>query len=138
MENNSNWTDKGGADSHRTRAHRVDSDPLFHLLVGKRARKRHNRALGAGVVQQIRAPDVRIDACVIDDSVTGFHVRDAEFREVVEGVDVGVEGLVPLLDGQLGNVLLHHLERCVVDEDVDGAHGGESGVDCFLAVGGGG
>lgn len=118
----------------RPRTHAVHADALAHLLVGQAAGESYDGAFRARVVEEIGAADIRVDGGVIDDGVAGLHVRDAEFREVVEGVDVRVEGLVPLLDGEVGDVLLHHLKGGVVDQDVDGAHGGQGAVDNFLAV----
>ena len=48
-------------------------------------------------------------------------------------VDVGVERLDPLLFGDVQDVFCHHLERVVVDEDVDGTHVLQRLVHCLLA-----
>jgi len=42
-------------------------------------------------------------------------VRDEKFREVEERMDVSVECFDPLVIGNICDVLLHHLERSVVD-----------------------
>ena len=61
-------------------------------------------------------------------------MRQSVLGHVEEGVDVGVEGELPLLLGEILDVLDHVLVGGVVDEDVDGTHLLESSVDNLLAV----
>jgi hypothetical protein len=61
-------------------------------------------------------------------------VRKSVLGHVEEGVDVGSKGELPLLLGEILDVLNHVLVGGVVDEDVDGTHLLKSEVDDLLAV----
>jgi hypothetical protein len=41
---------------------------------------------------------------------------------IEEGMNVVVEGLVPLFIAEVVDGVLHHLEGCIVDQDVDSSH----------------
>lgn len=84
--------------------------------------------------KEIGATDVCVDGSVVDDAVARVHVRQSVLGHVEEGVNVGVEGELPLLLGEILDVLDHVLVGGIVDKDVDGAHLLESGVDNLLAV----
>jgi hypothetical protein len=61
-------------------------------------------------------------------------MRQSVLGHVEEGVDVGSKGELPLLLGEILDVLNHVLVGGVVDKDVDGTHLLESVVDNLLAV----
>ena len=84
---------------HRPGADGVNADPFAELLVREPAREGHDGALGGSVVKQIGAPDIRVDGRVVDDRVAGGEVWEAVFGEVEVGVDVGGEGVEPLVSG---------------------------------------
>lgn len=79
------------------RAHGVDADALADLLVVEAAGEGDDGAFGGGVVEQVRAADVGVDRGAVEDRVPAFQVLEGVFGEVVVRVDVGVEGLEPLL-----------------------------------------
>lgn len=78
-------------------AHGVDADALADLLVVEAAGEGDDGAFGGGVVEEVRAADVGVDGGVVDDCVAALHMLEGVFGEVVVGVNVGVEGLEPLL-----------------------------------------
>lgn len=57
----------------------------------------YNGAFGGGVVEQVRASDVCVDRSAVAHGVAALHVLEGILGEVEVGVDVGVEGLQPLL-----------------------------------------
>ena len=89
----SSW-DEWGPD--RAGADTVDTDTVFNLLVGERARKGYDGALGGRVIEEIGAADVGVYRGAGDNGVTALHLREHVFGQVEEGVDVGVEGINPL------------------------------------------
>jgi hypothetical protein len=84
--------------------------------------------------KEIGTADVGVDGSVVDDAVTRVHVRQSVLGHVEEGVDVGGESELPLLLGEILDVLDHVLVGGVVDKNVDGPHLLESGIDDLLAV----
>jgi hypothetical protein len=141
---------------NRTGSNGVDADALGHPLVAEPVGEGGDGALGARVVEQVWAADVGVHASVVDDGVAFGHVWEGVLGEVEEGcwdflvsfvqvvvvvvvwqawltVDVGVEGLEPLVLWNVQDGVLHHLERVVVDKDVDGAHVLQRLVDGLLA-----
>lgn len=80
-----------------TGTHSVDADAIAHLLVGEGARKRNDGAFGAGVVEKIRTSDVGVHGGTGEDCVAAAHLGKDVFGEEEEGVDVGGEGVEPLL-----------------------------------------
>ena len=90
------------------RAHGVDADALADLLVVEAAGEGNDGAFGGGVVEEVRAADVCVDGGVVDDCVAALHVLEGVFGEVVVRVDVGVEGLVPLL-----SIILYIVLACI-------------------------
>ena len=92
----------GGGDQGRPdgpRADRIDADPLRDDQVGEAAGEGDHGALAGGVVEEVFAADVGVDGGAVDDGVAGFHVGERVFGEEEAGVDVGVEGLDPLVSG---------------------------------------
>ena len=83
----------------------VAADAVAELQVREAAREGDDGALGGGVVEQVRAADVGVDGGVVDDRVAGVHVLEAVFCHVEVGVDVGVEGEVPLVSVRGGGKL---------------------------------
>lgn len=75
----------------------VDADTEFDLLVGQATGEGDDGTFGGGVVQKVGAADVGVDGGAVDDGVTGFHVLKSVLGDVEIGVDVGVEGLEPLI-----------------------------------------
>ena len=75
----------------------VDTDTELDLLVGQATGEGDDGTFGGGVVQEIGAADVSVDRGAVDDGVTGFHVLQRVLGDVEIGVDVGVEGLEPLI-----------------------------------------
>ena len=75
----------------------VDTDALGDLLVMQSTCEGHDGAFGGGVVEQVGAADVCVDGRAIVDGVAALHVLEGVLGEVEEGVDVGVEGLEPLI-----------------------------------------
>jgi len=76
---------------------RIDADSLADVLVAESSGERDDCPLCAGVVEQIGTAYVGIDASVVDDGASALHVGDGVFREVEEGVDVGIECVEPLI-----------------------------------------
>jgi len=85
----------------RARGDRVHTDAATAVLVRKTTGKGDNGTLGAGVVEKIGATDIGVHRGVIDDGVTGLHVGQTVLGQVEEGVDVGVEGELPLLPAKI-------------------------------------
>ena len=54
---------------HRPGRHRIDPYPLAHQLIAQPPRERHNRPLGARVIQQVRPSNIRVDGRIRDDRV---------------------------------------------------------------------
>lgn len=94
---------------HWSRRHRVDAYAFAYLLVGQAAGEGDDSTLCAGVVEQVGAADVGVDAGIVDDGAATFHVRKAVFGEVEVGVNVGVEGMNPLVP--VGRVSRLPIER---------------------------
>lgn len=113
------------------------------MLVGEAAGEGYDGALGRGVVKEIGAADVGVDGGAVDDGVAGFHVLEGVFGDVEHRVDVGVEGLEPLVSVKgplaqgialvreeeeggvlckLTNAVDHVLIGGVVDDNVDSTH----------------
>lgn len=61
-------------------------------------------------------------------------MRQSVFGHVEEGVDVGVEGELPLLLSEILDILDHVLVGSVVDKNVDGTHLLKGSIDNLLAV----
>lgn len=72
-------------------------------------------SFGRGVVEEIGPSDVSIDGGAIDDYIALFHGWYNELGKEEEGMDIGVEGLDPLFVGDVGDVLLNHLECRIID-----------------------
>ena len=87
--------DERGPDG--ARADGVDADAPGDLLVVQAAGEGDDGALGGGVVEEVRAADVGVYGGAVEDRVAALHVREGVFGEVEVGVDVGVEGLEPLV-----------------------------------------
>lgn len=75
----------------------VDADTESNLLVGQATGEGDDGTFGGGVVQKIGATDVGVDGGVVDDGVTRFHVLKSVLGDVEIRVDIGVEGLEPLI-----------------------------------------
>lgn len=98
--------------SHQRRPDRPGRDGiapnafLTDDLVAQRAHERYDRALGRGVVEQVGVADRHVDRGVERDRRRGRlgEVRDRGLGDVEEGVDVRVEGVAPVLGGELGDV----------------------------------
>ena len=137
------WCPDGtGADS-------VYADTVGDLLVVETACERDDGAFAGGVVEEVGTADVGVYRGAVDDGVAGLHVREGVFGQVEVGVDVGVEGLEPLLptpplvhNGQMlfrafvkdvlwefCDTVDHVLVGCIVHDNVYGAHLLESLVD---------
>lgn len=67
------------------------------LLVMQSTCEGHNCAFGGGVVEQVRASDICVDGGAVADGVAALHVLESVLGEVEVGVNIGVEGLQPLL-----------------------------------------
>jgi hypothetical protein len=80
---------------NRSRADCVDTDILAEEDVGKTTSERDNGTLGGGVVEKDQI--IRIDGGVVDDSITTLHLRSEVLGQEPERVNVGVEGLDPVL-----------------------------------------
>ena len=87
--------DQGGPDG--SGADGVDTDAVRDLLVVQSASEGHDGAFAGGVVEQVGASDICVDGSAVADGVTALHVLEGVLGEVEIGVDVGVEGLQPLL-----------------------------------------
>ena len=85
------WSPDGsGADS-------VDTDTFGDLLVMQSTCEGHDGAFGGRVVEQVGAADVCVDGSAVVDGVAALHVLEGVLGDVKVGVDVGVEGLQPLI-----------------------------------------
>lgn len=82
---------------HRPRSNSIDADPKPDLLVVKTAREGDNSTLRRRIIQKVWSANVGIDGSAINDCVAGFHVLEGIFGDEEVGVDIGVEGLEPLL-----------------------------------------
>lgn len=104
--------DERGPDG--SRGDGVDADALADELVAEAAREGDDGALGRRVVQQVGAADVGVDAGVVDDGGAPLHVREGVLGQVEEGVDVGVEGVEPLVPKSVSYIVyLGHLLRII-------------------------
>jgi hypothetical protein len=119
---------------HWTRSDGVDTNATTDILVRQTAGKTDDGALCGCVVEQIRTTNVSIDAGVVDDGVTLVHMRQSVFGQVKEGVDVCLESKLPLLLGQVDNILNHVLVGRIVYQDVDCTHLFQGRVDNLLAI----
>ncbi len=79
------------------RADGVDTDAFGNLLVMQSTGESHNGAFAGSVVEEIRAANVCVDGRAVADCVAALHVLKGVLGEVEVGVDVGVEGLEPLV-----------------------------------------
>jgi hypothetical protein len=81
----------------RTRTDAIDSDAFLNLLICETTRESYDGAFRCGVVEQVGTADVGVYGGAGDDCVAGLHLREDVFGEEEERVDVGVEGVKPLL-----------------------------------------
>ncbi len=109
----------------------VDTDATRQLLIGESTRECHDCPLSAGVVKEIWTADVVVDAGVDDDGIAASHGWEDVLGEEEERMDVGVEGVQPLVLGEIIDALLDFLGAVVQDQDVDGAHQ----LSCLLSNG---
>ena len=88
----------------------------------QRSRETQDCAFGRGIINQTGLPLERVDRVVEDDRWllrrTLCHVRNGRFREIEEGVDVGVEGVEPLLRRKFGDLGNRILIPVIADEGV--------------------
>lgn len=75
----------------------VDTDAARHVLVAQTPSEGDDGALGTGVVEQVWPADIGVDAGIVDDGGPALHVWEEIFGKIEHGVDVHVEGVVPLL-----------------------------------------
>jgi hypothetical protein len=66
------------------------------VLVAQSPGEGDDGALGARVVEQVRAANVGVHGGAGNDGIATGHVREGIFREVKERVDIYVESLDPL------------------------------------------
>jgi hypothetical protein len=67
-----------------------------YVLVAETTSERDDSALCGCVVEEIWTADIGVYGGVVDDRGAFLHVREGIFREIEEGVDVGIESLFPL------------------------------------------
>lgn len=79
------------------RADSIDTNTVGDLLVMQSACEGHYGAFAGGIIQQIRASDISVDRGAVADGVAALHVLESILGEVEVGVDIGIEGLQPLL-----------------------------------------
>lgn len=82
---------------HGPRRNSIHPNAFTHVLVRQATGEGDDGTFGGCVVEQIGAPNVRVDGGVVDDCGAFFHVWERVFAEVEEWVDVGVEGFEPLV-----------------------------------------
>lgn len=71
----------------------------MYILVAETTGEGDDGTLCRCVVEKIWTADVGVDGGVVDDRGSFSHVWEDVFGEVEEWMDVGVEGLFPLLPG---------------------------------------
>lgn len=76
---------------HGARRDGVAADALRDPLVAEAAGEAHDGALCGGVVEEVRAADVGVDAGVVNDGVAFAEVGEGIFGEVEEGWDWSVD-----------------------------------------------
>src|SRR5690606_2976012 len=103
-------------------------------LLGKRTGEAIDGALGRGVVDQQRVADERVDRGGVDDRSAGLQVGQGGARKVEIAMDVGGEGRLPLLVGDVLEPFLHDLAPRVVDQHVEPAEGRDGAFDRTVAV----
>jgi hypothetical protein len=77
----------------------VNADALGDDLVGQATREGNNGALGRCVVEQVGAANVGVNRGVVEDGCARLHVGQGVLGQVEEWVNVGVEGVYPLVPG---------------------------------------
>lgn len=112
----------------------VAANALVTVLVGQATSEGDDGTLGASVVEQIWAADVGVDRGAVDDGVAVLHLGNDVLGQVVVWVDVGLEGEVPLVFWELLDVCSLHLNRSVVDQDVNMTKGFLGCLGDLLAV----
>ena len=95
---------------------------LSRQLSVQRSRETQDRAFSRGVIDQTRVTLERVDRVVEDDRRLPRRalrqVRHGRFREIEERVDIGVEGVEPLLRRKLGDLGNRVLIPVIADEGV--------------------
>lgn len=100
---------KKGAKLTRPGRNGIHPNTSRHVLVAQTPRERHDGPLCRRVVQQVRSSYIRVDGRVVDDGAARLHVRQGVLGDVKVRVDIDVEGVDPLVLGQVRDVLYHHL-----------------------------
>ncbi len=106
----------------------VDPDALRGELLGQRLADRVDRGLGGGVVHQPGGGGVGLDRAGGDDGRAGRQVRHGLLHDPEHRVDVGLEGGVELLAGQVGEVVDPHLLAGDQHDRVEAAELGDRGA----------
>ena len=118
-----------------SRGNSVDANAVSGLLIAQATGEGDDCALGGGVVEKVGTTDIGVDAGVVDDGAAALHVWQRVLGKVEVGVNVGVEGVEPLVFGKVLDVIDDHLVGGVVEEDVDlAAKGLDSLINQLLAV----
>jgi hypothetical protein len=85
---------------YRSGSDGIDPDTLGAILIRQASCEGYYGAFGRSVIEKVRAADVGVDGSVIDDGVTALHMGNGILAEVEERMDVGVEGVHPLVPGK--------------------------------------
>lgn len=123
---------------HRTGRDAVDPDPPRCQCLRHRIGPGVDRALGGGVVDELLVAPQPVHRRGVDDHRTFAEVRQRPPRHPETAVDVDVEGVQPLLLGQLVRRLEFRLGGHVVDQQVQTTQEADRVVHDVAAVVGAG
>jgi len=115
------------------RRHAVDANLTGNQALRQRFRKRMDGALSRGIIEQLFVSFESGDRSSVDNRAARLQMRDGGLRHVEIAINVGAEGVIPLLFADLFEVFLAVLKSSVVHENVELTILLESFLNCTLA-----